>query len=175
MTQVVADTPAVIVAGTGRCLFRDLAECPTGLPIIAVNYAGLVLHHVAHIASYHARAAGLIGQLRAMTGHTFKREPLPEVHSTAEAPGVTHVWPERDGGGGSSGLFAVRVALALGFGRVILAGVPLDDSGRFYDPPDDRPFDFAANYLDTWVKALPDFQGRVVSCSGMTKTLLGGL
>lgn len=174
MTQPIL-TPAIIVAGSAPVLFRDLAECPPGLPLMGVNYAGLMLKGVAHIASYHAKAAGLIAQLRACAQHSLKDTAPPEVHSTSAAPGVTRVWPEPDGGGGSSGLFAVRVALALGYGRVILAGMPLDDSGRFYDPPQIRKLDFASHYLDAWVKALPDFQGRVVSCSGMTKTLLGGL
>lgn len=174
MTQPIQQ-PVVIVAGTAPCLFRDLAECPRGVPIIGVNYAGLLLTGVAHIVSYHATAAGLIAQLRACAQHSLKDPAPPEVHSTAAAPGVTRVWPEPDGGGGSSGLFGVRVALGLGYARVILAGMPLDDSGRFYDPPGVRKLDFAAHYLDTWVKALPDFAGRVVSCSGLTKTLLGGL
>jgi hypothetical protein len=167
--------PAVIVAGSARCLWRDLAECPPGLPVIAVNMAGLVLPKVAHLASAHPVAIGLIAQLRALTRQKRRRDTTPpEVHSIKEAPGVTRVWPEVEGG--SSAFFAVSVALGLGYGRVILAGVPLDNSERFYDEPGEAStMDFGAIYLDHWVKMLPDLNGRVVSCSGMTKTLLGGL
>tara|TARA_Y100000310_G_scaffold286634_2_gene310980 strand:- start:957 stop:1514 length:558 start_codon:yes stop_codon:yes gene_type:complete len=36
---------------------------------------------------------------------------------------------------GSSGLAACYVALLLGYTDVLMAGIPFDDSGHFYDPP----------------------------------------
>lgn len=38
-------------------------------------------------------------------------------------------------GQGSSGLNAIYTGLALGYDQITVAGVPLDDSGHYFDPP----------------------------------------
>lgn len=71
---------------------------------------------------------------------------------------------------GSSGLFAVQVALSLGYDRIVLCGVPMDAQPHF-----DRaePWRFVYSYRRGWEKRLGEMQGRVKSMSGWTRTLLG--
>lgn len=81
-----------------------------------------------------------------------------------------HRFPGQDKGG-SSGLFAVKVALdELGFDRVVLCGVPITPTAHFDDP---EPWRHAKHYPDGWRQALPHIEGRVRSMSGFTKDLLG--
>jgi len=75
-------------------------------------------------------------------------------------------------GTGSSGLFALKVALDdLGFDKAVLCGVPMSaDRGHFaYGPtwPD------AIHYQPAWREALPAIQDRARSLSGWTRNLLG--
>ena len=134
---------------------------------MAVNMAGVVVHGVVHIVSAHAAIAANIAALRASL---FKHEEPPQVHSVDPAPGVTRVWEYA--GGGTSGLLAVHVALGLGYDNIILAGIPMDNDSRFYDPPGPKSYGAESN-RDWWIKSLPLMNGKVRSCSGWTRSLLG--
>lgn len=101
--------------------------------------------------------------------------PAPDEIVAHEAQkGVTRVvdyrWPGMNASG-SSGLFAVKVALEAGFDRVVLCGVPMDTSrtrhamSTFHN---DR-----GSFLDAWKIALPHLRDRVRSFNGWTRDLLG--
>lgn len=88
-----------------------------------------------------------------------KQRPGPELHSCRPWAGVRQ-WP-CDVTGGSSAMNAVRIALQhWGFGRIVLAGVPL--SGMY-----------GAQFGDSWRKIAPVFAERVRSMSGLTMELFG--
>lgn len=171
-----------IIAGSARSLWSDLARAVTAAPdaqIIAVNMTGLFLPAVLHLASLHPDFIARVAGLRPlMDGVTNPKGEEVQVHSVAPYPGVDRVWsniPHE----GSSALFAVRVALALGFERVICCGVPLNSEGRFFDPPGPARWDWEGEdgnpYRDAWRKAAAEeFGRRVRSCSGFTLALLGG-
>lgn len=79
-------------------------------------------------------------------------------------------WDRGQGNSGSSGMFAISIAFSLGYAKIILAGVPMDD----------RPhFDRAENWQDrdrfvtAWSAAAPSLSGKVKSMSGWTRELLG--
>ena len=106
------------------------------------------------------------------------RQPLtPPVGTLPHAlPVVGHSLP----GLGTSPLSAVLVGLEMGYERILLAGVPLDDSGHYFDPSDIHTNRFHQDYkhqerdLMYWKSAMKEFKGRVKSLSGNTRTLLGG-
>ena len=94
-------------------------------------------------------------------------------------PGVKH-WDLP--GHGSSGLNAVYVGLGLGYEKIILCGIPLDNSGHYFNPPWIRtnferevPSKRAGpDQIRFWTDARDTkFQGRVFSMSGRTRELLG--
>ena len=97
-------------------------------------------------------------------------------HSQQQGGNVTWPWP----GSGTSGLGAVYTALALGYDPVIICGIPLDDSGHYFDMSETRssftkqvPLK-GSGVIKYWHKAREDvFQGRVTSMSGRTRDLLG--
>jgi hypothetical protein len=79
----------------------------------------------------------------------------------------------RDKWGGSSGLYAVQIALQeFGASGVILCGVPLTPEGRhFFDK--NHPWSDADTYRKGFGAALPVIKEKVRSMSGWTQELLG--
>jgi hypothetical protein len=98
--------------------------------------------------------------------------PPAEVISHEAAPGVTCVAPYQFPGmnaSGSSGLFAVKIALER-FEQVVLCGVPMDASRAHYF--DAAPWTEVDSFWDAWRIALPHLV-NVRSMSGRTAQLLG--
>lgn len=74
--------------------------------------------------------------------------------------------------GGSTGLLAVKIAMEKGFGRIVLAGVPLSSElAHYYNPG--RPWKSATNFHRAWRKRMMWLGPRVRSMSGWTRELLG--
>ncbi len=167
------------IVGSGRCVWDDLER------------AGMAKNHDAH---NHVMALNdMISYYPGELNHAYSndRESLPEwlanrrrrnavwgppkhVHCFHHGPYNAWPWP----GHGTSGLNAVYTGLALGYEEIRLCGVPLDNSGHFFDPPwlesnfgnsvrDDGTIPFWSN------AAASVFEGRVKSYSGRTKALLG--
>jgi hypothetical protein len=172
-----------VICGSGQSFWGDLQNVPrpAEADLIGVNWTGLFLHRVQHLVSIHQQVPAYVRLLRstgAWCAEALAQAEPPETHSRLAFEGVDHVWPlSPQGRQGTSSLFAVWVALEqLGYTRVILAGVPLDATGRFFDPPhaaawnhDTHPGDRSA-----WEAAAGDWFGdRVRSCSGWTAELLG--
>lgn len=172
-----------MICGSGRCLWDDVRRFQSDVPcdVMAVNHAGMYLPvQFHHWVSVHGEIFQWMTPLRA-NGHYFVGNPRDQkvrplrhgwmTHSIKQWPGVDHVWEMRDIGTGSSGLFACKVAMALGYKKIVLCGVPLDNSGHFYDPPSEE-----THYSDSvkyWEEFLPSMRGRVFSMSGFTRELLG--
>ena len=72
---------------------------------------------------------------------------------------------------GSSGLYAVKVAMQLfNADKIILAGVPMDGGPHYHDP---SMWGIPKDFREGWIQALPYIRGKVKSCSGWTADLLG--
>ena len=72
---------------------------------------------------------------------------------------------------GSSGLYAVKVAMKLlGANKIILAGVPMDAGPHYYNG---RPWGVPMDFREGWEQAMPYIKDTVRSYSGWTKELLG--
>lgn len=91
-----------------------------------------------------------------------------------EHPLVTRVveyrWPGMNGSG-SSGLFAVKVALEKPEQRVVLCGVPMDAMRAHFN--NTLPWFEVDSFWAAWSIALPYIKDRVRSMSGHTAQLLG--
>jgi len=85
-------------------------------------------------------------------------------YSDHRFPGQVH--------GGSSGLFALKVALIdLGFDKAVLCGVPMTtEAAHFFD---DRPWTGAGAHKTGWREAMPQIKDRARSMSGWTMEQLG--
>lgn len=168
--------------GTAWCVWDDMeylmAQGVSG-HLMAINYAALHSKWpIDHMASYHPEMIGVT--LAAREFNKRGGESHIHGHSHKAGPRVDIVWP-LDNGGGTSGMFAVQVAHLMGYERIILAGVPLDNKGRFYDHPSWQ--DVIENYDGyaielVWqrcVIAIDELKNKIRSVSGKTKDMFGGI
>jgi hypothetical protein len=181
----------LVVCGSARCLWDDLAIAKIetsfldGADFMAIKQVGMYLPQdmkPRHWAGCHGERFQWLVPLRRdgyyFRGRNGERQVHPQklgimVHADKLWPMVDHAWPGPLTG--TSSLFGVRVGLALGYEEVLLCGVPLDDSGRFYDAPWDKGVDLNVATMDEWEQYMPALQGRVKSMSGRTRELLGAL
>lgn len=156
-----------LILGGAECVHDDLERLGEWDAVVfacndfAANYPGTV----DHFCTLHAEKLERWRKTRKDKGlntdfeaHTHKRRALcGDVTLHTE-------W------GGSSGLFCVKVALELGFDRLVLCGVPLDPQHHF-----DRQRDWVDcfHYRKHWQKRLDLFKPFTRSMSGWTRELLG--
>ena len=103
-----------------------------------------------------------------------------QLHCCHKCPGATQ-WDLP--GNGTSSLGAVQVAQKMGYKEIVLAGIPLDGNGHYFDPPvgfdgsrkwsnfDNEVASKGTNSVQYWQK--PKLQG-VISLSGRIKEMLDG-
>lgn len=72
---------------------------------------------------------------------------------------------------GSSGLYAVKIMLDLGYEKVVLAGVPMSPGGGHFVRKEQ--WDSCHLFRGAWVGSLYKTLGRVKSMSGWTEEVLG--
>jgi hypothetical protein len=171
-----------VVMATGRCVWDDLTyrfdPDAYHAEVIAVN--NMILHwkgRVHHGVSMHPEEPGLWRALRPyyqgeeshVHTHGYRK------HGKAGIPECDYIWDLPGGKGGTSSLLAVLIGLALGYERIVLCGVPMDNSGHFYDPEKHVDRTFGSDFIQAeWSKAIKTmFHGRVRSVSGRTKVWLG--
>lgn len=142
--------------------------------IIAINDIAALFkaEHVDHIAAVHHEMCGPLRKLRLV-----RKQGHCHTHSERPAEGVDLVWGRLTRAGGTSAMFAVKIAIAMGYKKIILCGCGLDKTGHFYDPeiPEDNDhgwFDEAcrAPWLDLH-KANKEVRNRVRVMSGHLKKL----
>lgn len=179
----------LMVCGAGRSLWDDLRavldkwERGGSFHTMAVKQVGMYLPwKPEHWAGAHGERFQWMVPLRRdhyyFKGRVNERGVYPnklgiKVHAEKGWPLVDYAWEGPLTG--TSGLFAVRIGLALGYDEIALCGMPLDGLGRFYDAPWNHGPDLNVVDMSEWEKFLPVFKGRVRSMSGRTRELLGGL
>ena len=173
--------PAVVMA-TGWTVWDDLERFdPVARKCAVVAVNNMILHwkaRVHHGVSLHAEEPPLWRLLRGQYGcdaghthtHAYRESRDPRI------PNCDYIWKIRGSAlAGTSTLFAVAVALALGYSRIVVAGAPLDGKRHFYDSPGVECKQFASTSVrQEWQNAQTHvFQDRVRSLSGWTRELLG--
>lgn len=122
----------------------------------------------------------LLNQFVAARRQEYAQEFGPPRHTHSIMEGANHRWPW--GGHGTSGLGAVLVGLGLGYDRIVICGIPLDD-GPHNGEPHWRKTTFQSSEASGsknggkdrhWENAINKaFGGKVKSMSGRTKEWLG--
>lgn len=168
----------LIIIGGARCVWEDYVQAEkAGFSgsVMAVNDVGLYYDRpLNHWVSMHA--SFLFHWVALRKGHSMMgHETL--THTREPYPGIRVAWDIQPYGW-TSGMFATQVAVALGYERILLCGIPQDGTGRFFDPPwmpggehDDR------NSKKAWrsiVENTPELRARVRSMSGWTREIYGG-
>ena len=165
----------LIICGSAACFFKDLRRAEVLLPLVerqgraktdvaCANYTALYYpYFFEHWISYHIE---LLSAIKKYVKGT------PVVHSTRPDPSVDRVWNFDDFTCTDSGLLSVKIALGLGYDRIVLVGMPIDNTPKFFSPNEPCQFD-ATNIRKAWEGESQAFTVRVRSFSGFTKRLLG--
>lgn len=164
----------LLIAGSGRDLWADLARAPESTHAMCVNFAGSFFPRpFEHWSTMHAENMPhwlAIRQADLPQGHIWTHGLIPW---HGELDHVESKW-DLEAGPGCSGLFGCYVGLAMGYDAIVLAGVPEDGIGHFYDPPGARGTYSNTGAEEQWTYARDRvFAGRVKSLSGLTRALLG--
>lgn len=158
-----------LVIGGGACVWDDLAAlkaligCWTGT-VLAVNdvgadYPGRIDHWCSlHPEKFHLWRPKRLGNADYVTWAHPGHGVADQVMST------TDDWS------GSSGLFAVKVALETGHDRIVLCGVPMDTRPHYFDG---SPWVEQDAFAPAWRIRADQLRDKVKSMSGWTRTLLG--
>jgi hypothetical protein len=110
----------------------------------------------------------------------YRREFNMPQNTHSITPGCKYVWPW--GGHGTSGLGACLTAVGLGYTRIVLCGMPLDNSGHNGEPhwrrgqfqSSEAAGSVTEDINGHWKTARDlGFDGKVRSMSGRTKDWLG--
>lgn len=186
-------TGPLLIIGSGADLWTDLeaagdAEWPGAR--MAVNLTALLyprpfehwacLHSLVHWFHPDAVWWRRLPQMRGAKPLTLHGSLLGKRSLIAERPLQDPIveWPFPTAlRNGCSGLFAVWVALQMGYDPIVLAGVPQDKSGNVWGGPDTQggPTHGDEVRVRCWERAVEDLKmrGRVFSVSGVTRELLG--
>ena len=170
-----------IVAG-GRTVWDDLALLGIrggdgqGWHIMCVN--DVVMHYPGRVEHMYSNDHRMIGHWLAARRPSTVRNwgPVKYTHSCRVGGKYSWPWP----GHGTSSLNAVYTCLAMGYDKIVLCGVPLDNSGHYFEPP------WVVTNFENEVGTREDgtmmywdgakkkhFQGKVFAMSGRTRDLLG--
>ena len=136
--------------------------------VFAVNNIGIAWPHVDVWATLHPEAVvNWCGLARGL--ELRERAGLNRPATWAHKPwlGVDMATPDW---GGSSGLFAVKVALECAFDAIVLAGIPMSDGPHFYH---DEPWKEMPRYRRAWQARAEELRPFVRSMSGWTREMFG--
>lgn len=172
----------LLIVGSGRCVWDDLRGVPISNTTMVVNDMGM--YWPGKITHWYSND---IEQL--IHWAQGRRRPLASIYGgsgrlhscfTRPGPEYEHVahWPFP--GQGSSGLIAILTAIAMGYDQITVAGIPFDNTGHFYDPPDGHTLssgrlwsNFEGETPDRLIqRTLPLLVGKVRALSGRLREAL---
>ncbi len=172
----------LVILGSGRCVWDDfsafLTEFSFQADIMCVNdtvihYPGLIRHFYSNDFN---RSPHMIKARRPELTKAYGG--IAHTHSCRK--GANYLWPWA--GHGTSSLNAVYTGLALGYDSLVLCGVPLDDSGHYFDPPWVKTNFIkevgrkGSGKVKYWHSAAVNvFEGRVSAMSGRLKEMFDDL
>lgn len=159
-----------VVLGGGPTVWEDLVKATAiRVPdcVIATNDAGAYYPgHIHHWVTLHSEKMPKWWDDRLRAGHP----PPDEVWF--HAPSAKFVLPHRTTSdwGGSSGLLATKLALELGYDKIVLCGIPMEDGPHFHT---ETRMVGTGRYWRAWEENASQLADKVRSYVGRTAQLLG--
>ena len=160
---------SILILGGAKCVWEDvdsLKEWEHG--VAAVNDIGSQWPgKLAFWATLHPRKFKHWEKQRRLNG--YPNGYVKYSHKYGR-PMTDYVYPDW---GGSSGLFAIKIARLLAYDNIILAGIPMEsDQAHFFNKS--QEWLDAEKYRKAWISREAEIKPFVSSCSGWTRRLLGG-
>ncbi len=171
---------AVTVLGTAACVVDDISKYGIVGDVLTLNHAAPFIDTVYHAVSMHWAEwePSLAGLRRAFRRprvgwlHAYRRQPQQQDLADSVA-----VWratsPEFAPAG--SGHLGVLVALSLGYVKIRLLGVPMNQSPHFYDLYGSTTAPGYADWVASRWRLAASQASRIRSASGVTRSVYGGL
>lgn len=163
---------SILILGGARCVWEDVAslgQWPAHVDVAAVNDVGAKWPgHLRFWASLHPKKFKKWEMLRKNNGHPSGYEKYGNKFGKPMIDWVVPDW------GGSSGLYAVKISLSLGYDKIVLAGIPMDPKEKHFFSEKDWEACFQHRFREAWERHIDDIKPFVRSCSGWTRNLLGG-
>jgi len=161
---------SILILGGAKCVWEDvgsLGQWPKTVVVAAVNDVGAQWPGpLIFWASLHPRKFKKWEKARRLNGYPPGYEKWSHKYNKPMTDRTLPDW------GGSSGLFACKIALRLGYEQIVIAGIPMEKAeGHFFNSKDWNDCD---KYRNKWNKRLDEIKPFVRSCSGWTNRLLGG-
>ena len=174
----------LVICGDAACIWEDLDDfdckldavrgrvAKDGWQFMAVNKIGETFP--GDIEHWYSNASALLAKFVAARRTEYAKEfSVRHTHSCQTGAMWTWPWPAQ----GTSGLGAVLTAVGLGYEKIVIAGMPLDDGPHNGEPPW-RGTKFATSEVPDadphWQQAIAVvLKGRVKSMSGRTREWLG--
>lgn len=175
------DKDVLLITGDGSNVLQDIeawygiAEGIVPYDTMCVNYSAMICPHpIQHYAAGDAHMPDMQGVAKKLPKEVVKHAWNPG------ATGFDVHWFRNGRGGwnGTSANLAVKIALALDYTRIVLAGCPMDNSGNWYKtmiPKDDIKYNKDhRHHLWKWTEMSTRPIGRFIrSMSGNTADLFG--
>src|SRR5210317_799143 len=117
----------LLIVGSGRCVWDDLESIgypdnPPALDIMAVN--DMIVHYPYPIKYAYSLNREMLDKW--ISVRKYNTGPIIKHHPRTV---------KRISGAKSSGVNAVYCGLYLGYTEILVCGVPLDNSGHYFNPP----------------------------------------
>lgn len=171
----------LIIASGGRCVWKDLEKAGMAKNhdpyphVMCINE--MIMFYPSRIEHAYSNNHKYLPKWIDTRRDQYLTRYEGKIHTHSNKMGGKHTWPWP--GHGTSSLNAVYTGLALGYDQIWLCGVPLDDSGHFWEAPWEKT-NFIHEVADRdgeikyWGNAARKiFEAKVKSFSGRTKDLLG--
>lgn len=170
-----------IVLGSGGSIFSDINKATALIgskpfDVMAANLSFLAWNgKLEHLVSLHPEKITHFYELA--KGLPVDRSHHIHTHTPIEGPHCEQYWDIIDNNGTSS-LYALKIAIMLGYEKIICCGMDLSGMHRFYD----NPFLKTANNFScdaimySWIEQKrdnPHFREKVRGTSGKTEILFG--
>jgi hypothetical protein len=164
------DNPRIIIiCGSAGCLWADLEKAER-MRLFEKAHVGCINETALYYPyffdfwfSYHAeKFPGLRPYVKGS----------PKTVSMKQGPEVDEHWALPNFDCSDSGLMATVISLQMGYNKIVLCGIPLDNTPKFYSPSVEHILG-ATNIQRVWEKQIPFFNGRVRSFSGNTMKMVG--
>lgn len=163
-----------LILGSANCLRDDITralQLAEYEGVVAAKHAGVEWTGEldAWVSLHPDRFQSLIAE-RASKGSPDAKRHFGHIaiQGVCEAVGYKFEGQKRSG---SSGLFAAKVAIDLGFEKLVLCGIPLEkEQGRIDGK---NHWNGATSFRQGFLEARPILAGRARSMSGWTQSILG--